>query len=323
MSNARRVLLLAALCLGMPFASSAMAENVSLRLPWILNVQSAGYVMAQAKGFYDAEGLKVDIQPGGPNLNSTALVASGANTFGTNDTNGVILGVAQGMDLEIVGACFQKNPGGVVARADSGITTPADLKGKTLAYTEGGPWTLTEAMLDRAGVPLDSVHLIVAPGAQLMLDKKVDAETGFAVNEPLSLAQQGLATTVILPSDYGVNSYAEAIFTTKSYAKAHPDVVEKFVRATAKGYDYAYAHQDETVTTVAGLNNQLDAGQQAAQLKAQQPYVYTDFTRKAGACAFDGASIADTLAILKKYAGLKADIDPATLYTTQFLPKAP
>lgn len=70
----------------------AQAADVTLRLPWLLNVQAAGYVMAAEKGFYEDAGLNVEILPGGPNLNSTALVASGANTFGTNDVNGIILG---------------------------------------------------------------------------------------------------------------------------------------------------------------------------------------------------------------------------------------
>lgn len=307
---------------GLVAVASAQAEDISLRLPWLLNVQSAGYVMAKEKGFYSAEGLNVTIQPGGPNLNSTALVASGANTFGTNDTNGVILGASQGMDLDIVAACFQKNPGGVVARADTGIKTPADLKGKTLAYTEGGPWTLTKAMLDKEGVPLDSLHLVVSPSQQLLIDKKVDAETAFAINEPIALALHGVKSNVILPADYGVHSYAEAIFTTHKYVKDHPDVVAKFVKATIKGYDYAYAHQDETVKAVVALNNQLDPKQQAEQLKAQVPYVYTDFTKQNGTCAFQGSVIADTVDILKKYGGLKTEIDPTTLYTTQFIPSA-
>lgn len=70
-----------------------------MRLPWLLNVQSAGYVMAKNKGFYEEAGLNVEIMPGGPNLNSTALVASGANTFGTNDVGQIALGAANGMDL--------------------------------------------------------------------------------------------------------------------------------------------------------------------------------------------------------------------------------
>lgn len=307
------------LAAGIVSALPAQAEDVSLRLPWILNVQAAGYVMAKEKGFYEGEGLNVTIQPGGPNLNSTALVATGANTFGTNDVNGIILGASQGMDLEIVAACFQKHPAGVIASKKSGIEKPEDLSGKTLAYNEGGPWTLTQAMLAKVGVDLSDIDLVVSPSTELLASGQVDAKTGFTVNEPIALELRGIPTTVILPSDHGVNTYAEAIFTRKQYAEEHPDIVQKFVDATMKGYDYAYAHPEETVKAVVAINDQLDPEQQTEQLKRQKSYVYTDFTEKNGACAFQGSVIGDTLEMLKEHAGLETDLDPETIYTTDFV----
>ncbi|SFZ86734.1 NitT/TauT family transport system substrate-binding protein [Devosia enhydra] len=302
-------------------AQPVLAQDISFRLPWILNVQGAGYVMAKEKGFYEEEGLNVEIMPGGPNLNSTALVASGANTFGSNDVNGVIFGANQGMDLVIVGACFQRHPAGVITLAEANINEPKDLVGKTLAYNEGGPWTLTQAMLAKAGVALTDINLVVSPSTELLINKTVDAKTGFTVNEPIAVELAGLPTKVLLPSDYGVNTYAEAIFTTKAYAEANPEVVRKFLAATRKGYDYAYANQEETVAAVVAINTQLDPVQQAEQLRRQEAYVYTDFTKANGACAFDGAVVSDTMDVMKEFAGLETTLDPATLFTTEYLPQ--
>ena len=57
--------------LALPAIQASAADKVSLRLAWLLNVQSAGYVMAKDKGFYSDAGLDVEILPGGPNVNST------------------------------------------------------------------------------------------------------------------------------------------------------------------------------------------------------------------------------------------------------------
>lgn len=303
-------------------AASLGQEAISLRLPWLLNVQSAGYVMADAKGFYEEAGLDVEIMPGGPNLNGTALVASGANTFGTTDVSLIISGNAQGMDLMIVGACFQRHPGGVITLASSGIKEPKDLAGKTLAYNEGGPWVLTQAMLAKNGVSRDDINLVVSPSTELLVNGQVDAKTGFTVNEPIAIELQGHPTHSILPSDYGVNTYAEVIFAKRSYVEEHPDIVAKFVAATIKGYDYAYANQAETVETVLALNNQLDLAQQTEQLKRQEAFVYTDFTKANGACAFDGKVIAETQDVLTEFAGLQTTVDPMTTLTTEFIPSA-
>ncbi|MCM2292365.1 ABC transporter substrate-binding protein [Allorhizobium sp. BGMRC 0089] len=297
------------------------ADAVSLRLPWFLNVQSAGYVMAKEKGFYDKAGLDVTIMPGGPNLNSTALVASGANTFGTSDVGQILLGDANGMDLVVVAACFQRHPAGVISLAKSGIHSPADLKGKTLAYTEGGPWTLTKAMLAKAGVDLSQLKLVVSPSIELVANGSVDAETGFVINEAVALNLKGMKTSALLPSDYGVRTYAEAIFASRKTLETKPDMVKRFVASTQAGYDYAYAHQDETVKAITALNPQLDPRQQAAQLAMQESYIYTDYTRKHGACAFEPVVISETAKTLRDFGGLSKEIDVAKTYSTDFIPE--
>ncbi len=301
-------------------APALAADKVSLRLPWLLNVQSAGYVMAREKGFYADAGLDVDIMPGGPNLNSTALVASGANTFGTNDVGQILLGDANGMDLVMVAACFQRHPAGVVSLEKSDIKKPADLVGKTLAYNEGGPWSLTKAMLAKAGVPLEKIKLVVSPSDQLLVNGSVDAKTGFVINEAVALDLQGHKTSTLLPSDFGVSTYAEVIFAARRTVDGNPDLVKRFVAATQKGYDYAYAHKDEAVKTVVGLNNQLDPVQQAKQMELQESFVYTDFSRARGACAFDGAVIGETEKTLREFGDLKSAVDVSKTYSTEFIP---
>ena len=298
--------------------SVAAAESVSLRISWLMNVQNAGYVMAQTKGFYKDAGLAVDIMPGGPNINSTALVASGQNTFGTNDVSAVLFGKAEGMDLVMVAACFQKNPAGVLSLAKTGITRPKDLEGKTLAYNEGGPWTYTQAMLSKAGVDMSKVKTVVAIGNEVLMSGRVDAKTAFVVNEPIALEVQGYKTNTLVAADYGVDAYAEVIFTTAGYAKDHAEVVRAFVRATAKGWDYALAHQAEAVTAVTALNPELDPEQQKRQLALEESFVRSNDTAKNGLCSLDPAKVADSYAILKTYGGLKADLDVATMTKPEF-----
>lgn len=299
---------------------AASAADVTLRLPWILNVQGAGYVMALEKGFYEEAGLNVEIMQGGPGMSSTALVASGANTFGTNDVNGIIMGANQGMDLVMVAACFQRHPAGVITVAASGIREPADLVGKTLAYTEGGPWTLTKAMLSRAGVDLADINLVVSPSTELLINGNVDAKTGFTVNEPIAVELAGLPTHLIVPSDWGIETYAEVIFTTRSYLEENPEVVRNFVAASIRGYEYAYANPEETVATVTTINNQLDPVQQAEQLRRQFDYVFTADTEASGVCTLDPAVISGTMEILVEFAALETSLDVEDLYSLDFLP---
>lgn len=299
-------------------STAQAAEDVSLRISWLMNVQNAGYVMAKEKGFYEEAGLNVEIYAGGPGINSTAMVASEQNTFGTSDVSNILFGNAQGMDLVVVGACFQKNPAGVLSLAKTGIKTPKDLEGKTLAYSEGGPWTYTQAMFTAAGVDMSKVNAVVILGNEALMSGTVDAKTAFVVNEPVALEVEGYETATLVAADYGINAYAEAIFVTADYVENHPETVKSFVSATAKGWDYALDNQEEAVEAVLALNSSLNPEQQRRQLALQESFVRSADTEKNGLCSIDPAKIADSYDILKQYGGLEAEIDIDAITRTEF-----
>ena len=58
----KKLLMAAALA---AMATGASAEDVKLQLKWVTQAQFAGYYVAQAKGYYEEEGLNVTILPGG------------------------------------------------------------------------------------------------------------------------------------------------------------------------------------------------------------------------------------------------------------------
>lgn len=306
---------------GLPGAASAQdLTEVSLRLAWLENVQAAAYIVALEKGFYEEEGLDLTIYPGGPNINSAAMVAAGQHEFGTNDTAQVIFGKGQGMDLVTVATCFQKHPAGVLSLAESGIEEPADLIGKTLAYNEGGPWVFTQAMLAMAGVDISEVNTVVALGNEVLMNGTVDAKTSFIVNEPVAVELAGFETNVLVPYDYGVRAAAEAIFVHEDYLAENPEIVEAFLRATIRGYEYAYANREETVEIVLARNNQLDAEQQIRQLDRQYDHVFTETAMENGLCSFTLEDIAITQDILLEYGGLEEPVDVSTIADPSFLP---
>ncbi len=285
----------------------AAAEEISLRMSWLMNVQGAGYVMADKKGFFAEEGLDVEIMAGGPNLNSMTLVATGQNTFGTNDVSSVLFGKSEGMPLAIVGACFQRNPAGVLSLEKTGIKEPGDLVGKSLAFNEGGPWVYTQAMLAAAGVDISKVNTVTVIGNEVLMSGQVDAKTAFVVNEPIALQLQGFDTSVLVAADYGIQAYAETIVTTEDYLAENPETVAGFMRAVAKGWEYALSNQDEAVQAVLALNTELDPEQQRRQLAMQESFIRSDATAKNGLCSVTTEAVADSAEILAKYGGLKAE----------------
>lgn len=133
--------------------------TVKFQADWYPQPEHGGFYDAIAKGYYKAEGLDVEIIPGGPYVSSEALVASGAVQFGMNSSDHVLESIANANEpIVAIGATMQHDPQGIMLRANSPIHTWADLNGHTLAVKPGSTWW----EFIRNKFHLDQVHEIPA-----------------------------------------------------------------------------------------------------------------------------------------------------------------
>ena len=291
--------------------------SVSLRLPWFLGTQFAGELVAQEKGFFTDEGLQVTINPGGFDTNSITLVAAGTDTFGLHDMNSLVFAASEGIPLITSATFLQKHPGAVMARADSGIETLEDFAGATVGFQEGGPWMLTQAMLVKNGIDLDSVNKVTV-GFDLtpLLQGDIDLYTTFATNEPIMAGLQGVDTNVWVPFDFGVETSANALFTTKSYFEENPDVVCGMVRAIARGWEYAHENPDETTDIVVASDpDNLDRDTERLILDATLVHIRTPESIENGMGFMTADRWQTVVDVLQTYGGLTVDVDVSGLFT--------
>lgn len=315
------VLVLAACGQATP-APTAAPLKVSLRLPWITNTQFAGAYVALDKGWFKDEGLDVDIRAGGIDKNSITLVAAGSDTFGIHDTGSLILARAQGMPLKAIGTIFQIHPGGVMALADSGINSMADFKGRTIGYQEGGPWMLTQAMMQANGVSVDDVKKVtVQYDISPLLNKQVDLFTIYATNEPLIAERQGFKVKVFLPYDNGVKTAADTVFAREDFLQQHPEAARGFMKALIRGWEYALANKDEATAIVLKYAPDLDKATELAQLQAEEPFILNDEAKANSIGYMSLEKWQNIYNVLKAQGQLTVDVDVSQMFTTEFLPK--
>ena len=121
-------------------ASFAHAEDkVSLRLNWYLGGLHVPFYYGKDKGYYAAEGIDLTINEGRGSANTVQVVAAGSDTFGLADSSSVILTASKGADVKSVMSLLNTTGFSVVSLAESGIKTPKDLEGRTVAVTPGDP----------------------------------------------------------------------------------------------------------------------------------------------------------------------------------------
>ena len=245
-------------------------DIVKVRLKWVHQAQFAGFYTAEEKGFYSNKNIDAVLEPGGVDFPAVQMVSSGSEDFGITGADQILLAREKGVPVVAVAVIYRESPFVYFALKDSGITKPQDFLGEKVGIKLGGNEELTyRAMMKKAGVDTKKVTEIpIKYDMTPLFTGQVMAWPGYSINEPIVAQEQGHEVNIIWPSDYGVNLYADTLFTTESMIRNNPDLVNRFVAATLEGWEYAIAHPEEAVNFTLKQNDQLKKSHETAMLQA-------------------------------------------------------
>ncbi len=293
-------------------------ESVTVRLKWFNQAQFAGFYVAQEKGYYKATGLDVNIQPGGPDFPAVQMVAGGNEQFGVTGADQILIARSKGVPVVAVAVIYRRNPFVLFSLAKSGIKAPADYIGKNVGVKIGGNEeliyraVLAKAKIDKSKLTEIPVKFDLTP----LLTGTVDVWPGYLINEVLAAKEKGFAVNVVYPSDYGIDLYADTLFTTEKMLKERPDVVRSFVAATLKGWNTAIAAPEEAAKITIKYGDKLTYDHELAMMNASVPLLKPD-GKPVGFMDADGWSSAQKLLLAAGFQKepvdvAKAFVPPAT-----------
>lgn len=247
----RRSGVLAAAALMLGSNACWAAQNVTFVTDFGFNGRHAYYFVAKDKGYYAKYNLDVHFVPGKGSANAVKQVASGTAELGFADAGAVIL--ARGNDqipIKLVAMIYAKAPQAIYVLANSGITKPKDLEGKTIADTASSAVRkLFPAYAKVAHINASKVKWVVATSTALpglLCTGRVNGIGQYLVGGPL--LEKSCAPKKVRALSYaaaGLNIYSNGIIASASTIKNHPKLVREFVAATLKGLRYAVAHPME------------------------------------------------------------------------------
>jgi NitT/TauT family transport system substrate-binding protein len=244
-------------------------DRVSLRLKWRHQAQFAGYYLALEQGFYRAEGLEVDIYPGGPDVDPERLVASGETDFAqAGGVESLLAARDAGLPVVAIGAVFQKIDVAFIAKHQSGISRFADFSGRVVSIWYTGVHLILRALLRQEGVdPGGIVEIPQASSMKPFLEGEVAVAAATFFNRLPQLRALGLTDIAIFdPADYGIIFPRDTIVTSETMVAEHPELAERFLRASLRGWRYALAHQSEAVDAVMRQDPELDRNHQTVMM---------------------------------------------------------
>ena len=242
------------LCL-MCACSHVWAEDalfpVVVRFHWLANVEFAGILEAKERGWYAEAGL--DVTPKGWENGVSGLdeVATGKAHIGVQEGATMLQARAKGAPVKAFATQFQRSPVCLASKEALGLTTPESLKGKRIGYQSDGGLLMIDLMLKHQGMSSKDVTLVqIGWDLKPLLNDEVDAFVAYMTNQPLILKEQGHPMNIIPAYQYGYDFYSGIYFAHEQFLKEHPDVAQKFLDATLRGWREAFAHPEETAKMI-------------------------------------------------------------------------
>lgn len=279
-------------------------------------------------GIYAKHGIKVNLHWSKGSGGATTEVSGGQTDFAITSADSVATATNSGAQLKMVMGVTQRRFDGVFVSKDSGITNPAQLKGKSIALANGSvSTTLLPQFLEHYGLTTDDVKTISVSQSALIsvyLAGQVDAfVSGIPAYEP-QLNLTGHPVRSFAYSDAGIGGINIGMLTKSDMVQKNPDLVKRMIAATAESMDAAYANPDAAAKASSKLSPEagLDDAVTAAQIKATKDYDNTDNTEGHPRGWMSEEDWATTLKIAQTYEGVKPEIKVADLYTNDLLPKS-
>jgi NitT/TauT family transport system substrate-binding protein len=266
----KRILMGAAALAGLAAGTGlASAESVTLQLKWVTQAQFAGFYVAQAKGYYKDAGLEVTIKPGGPDIAPEQVIAGGGADVIVDWMPAALAAREKGVPLVNIAQPFKRSGMELTCRAETGIKSPADFKGKTLGVWFYGNEYPFLSWMSQLGISTNGGGegvTVLKQGFNVdpLLQKQADCISTMTYNEYWQVIEAGVKPedlVVFKYEDQGVATLEDGLYVMEDKLKdpAFIQTMAKFVKASMKGWDDARSDPAAAVKVV--LDNDTTGSQ--------------------------------------------------------------
>ena len=312
--------------------SGALAQTrdkVTLLLNWYVYSEHAPFFLGKEKGFYEAEGIDLDIQEGRGSAVSIQAVSANSATFGYVDVPTMIRAATKGAPVKAVGVALQLSPMSVMGLAEKNIKSPKDIVGKTVAMTPGDSMSqIWPLFLKKTGLQ-EGQYKVVSGDAQTKLNAVINGQAdlllGYVMDQNIKIQDATKKpVNVIRFADHGITMVSSGVVAHKDTLAGKADMVRRFMRATTKAFEETEKNPDASIDAMLKANSK--AGQRDTLLigiKLTAPLYHSAETKGQRPLRASMKDVNDSLDLLVQYGGL----DPAVRgkaedwVTNEFLPQ--
>lgn len=262
----KNIVILCVLLVGVMLSSCAKKDEdkITIVLDWTPNTNHTGFYVAQEKGYFKDAGLTVEIvQP--PEGGATVLVASGKAQFGIDfqDSIAPAFSTDQPLPVTAVATLIQHNTSGIISLKGNGIHTPKGMSNKTYATWDSPiEKAMIELVVTADGGDYDTINMVPSMVTDVItaLKTDVDAIWVFYAWDGIATKVKGVETDYFAFKDIDpvLDYYSPILVGNNEYLKSNEENAKAFLKAVAKGYEFAISNPEEAATILVKANPELD-----------------------------------------------------------------
>lgn len=304
-------------------ASGVELTDVTIGLSFVQNIQFVPFYIADAKGFYEEEGVKVSFNHHGVGADLFAALVAGQETMMMAGGDEVLQARGNDVPLVYVAEIYTQYPVGLVVPADSDIQTLEDLRGHTVGIpgAYGANYLGLLALLDSVGLIEDdiTVESIGFTQASALLAGHVDAVMGYINNEPIQIEKAGMPVRTFPVSDVQP-LVSNGLVALEETLNEDADAVRAIVAATLRGVQYAIDNPDEAVEIARDYVPTLTGDEQLADARAVLEATLPMWAATGEPGASEPSSWESMLAFFAAHGIVSGDMDVDAAYSNDYLP---
>lgn len=297
-------------------------DKVTVVLDWTPNTNHTGLYTAQENGYFEEEGLEVEIMMPSE-AGADQLVASGKAEFGVSYQEGVTLARVQGVPLVSIAAIIQHNTSGFASLAEKNIKSPKDFEGKSY-----GGWgspierSVIESLMKQENADVEKVSIVNIGDTDFFTAVRQDIDFAWIYYGWTGVEAEirGEDINMVYLTDYSNNLdyYTPVLTTNENMIEENPETIKSFLKAVAKGYQFAIQQPNEAADILLKAAPDLDA----ELVKKSQEWLAPKYQDDAEKWGLQKQEVWENYANWMFENGLlEKELDAEKAFTNEFLPE--
>ena len=304
------------------------ADEVHLQTDWIPSGEHAMYFGGWTKGFWEEQGIDINITRGYGSGDTVTKIAGGAADFGIADIGALITARARtGVPVKQIMQTYTHSPHSLFVLKSSGITTFRGLEDKKIGITPGNSHRVYfPKVAERAGTDPSKIiwsNSDASAMAALLISRKIDAAPFFAMHHYYQnkAAMRAGEEIVVLPFvETGFAIYATGLVARDDMIEENPDLVRRFLIANRNAMEWARDNREEACTLHVERVPEVAHDDCMGSLNATMTFVFNDHSDVTGLGRHDPERLAFTYEVVADAQDLPVDWDYSQVVDHRFVP---